>query len=283
MFAIGAIQMKSYVPDQLTLVTEVTLFMILLMGVCLICHGEVARLKPHARDLTQYYAMLSGGGAIGGLIVAVLCPILFNSYIELSLSMIVVTSFSFLLFFVCRGWRQADYDWSAAYRLRYCAALLAILPAIAYFAMSGKDTIASERNFFGVLRVNVNEEGLHLIHGSTIHGMQRTGDNAQAPTTYYGYESGVGLAIKALQNQNPSLRIGVVGLGCGVLTTYGRPEDRFDMIEINSAVVEIAQTHFTFMKHCPSTIRHHLGDGRLVLERMTDTKFDILVLGCFQQ
>ena len=147
--------------------------------------------------------------------------------------------------------------------------------------MFGKDTIASERNFFGVLRVNVNEEGLHLIHGSTIHGMQRTGDGAQEPTTYYGYESGVGLAIRALQNQNPSLRIGVVGLGCGVLTTYGRPEDQFDMIEINSAVVEIAQSHFTFMKHCPSTIRHHLGDGRLVLERMTDTKFDILVLDAF--
>ena len=101
------------------------------------------------------------------------------------------------------------------------------------------------------------------------------------PTTYYGYESGVGLEIAAKQIEKPALRIGIVGLGCGVLTTYGRPEDEFDIIEINPAVVEIAQEHFTFMKHCPSTIRHQLGDGRLVLERMTDAKFDILVLDAF--
>ena len=32
--------------------------------------------------------------------------------------------------------------------------------------------IASERNFFGVLQVLRDEQGVRLVHGNTIHGMQ---------------------------------------------------------------------------------------------------------------
>ncbi len=281
LIAIAAIQLKGYVPNQLTLITEAVAFMVLLMGVCLLCHGEVARLKPPTRHLTQYYAMLSGGGAIGGLIVAILCPLLLDSYAELTIGVNLVTTLTFLLYFACSGWKTTSYDWSEAYRLRYCAVAIAVVPIIYGLTTANEATIARERNFFGVLRVNVDEHGKHLIHGSTIHGMQRTGEHAMQPTTYYGHQSGVGLAIEELQRSKDSLRIGVVGLGCGVLTAYGRPSDQYDVIEINPAVLDIAQTHFTFMQNCPSTIRHHLGDGRLVLERMTGEKFDILVLDAF--
>ena len=87
--------------------------------------------------------------------------------------------------------------------------------------------------------------------------------------------------MKELQAERDSLRVGIVGLGCGVLTTYGRPADHYDLIEINPAVIDIADRYFTFMKDCPSQMTRHLGDGRLVLERMTDVKFDILVLDAF--
>ena len=69
--------------------------------------------------------------------------------------------------------------------------------------------------------------------------------------------------------------------GCGVLATYGRDSDHFDMIEINPAVIDIAQTHFTFLSDSRATIRTHLGDGRLVLERMDRARFDLLVLDAF--
>jgi spermidine synthase len=84
-----------------------------------------------------------------------------------------------------------------------------------------------------------------------------------------------------MRETQPSLRICVVGLGCGVLASYGRPSDQFDMIEINPAVVEIANDHFTFLRDSQSEIRTHLGDGRLVLERMRERKFEILVLDAF--
>jgi hypothetical protein len=156
-----------------------------------------------------------------------------------------------------------------------------VAPLIAMAVAPQDETIASERNFFGVLQVIRDSRGLRLIHGSTIHGMQLSGDRSNEPTTYYGRQSGVGLAIAALQSEKPNLRLGVVGLGCGVLATYGRQHDHFDMIEINPAVVDIANQHFTFLADSRADVTTHLGDGRLVLERMKDARFDLLVLDAF--
>ncbi|TWT98666.1 fused MFS/spermidine synthase [Stieleria varia] len=281
LIALVLIQAKGMLPGSVQLIAEASCYMVMLLGVCLLCHGEVARIKPAAGLLTQYYAMLSGGGAIGGLIVAVLCPTFLSSFVELPFSVALVSSLTFLLFFACKGWRETTYDWTAASRLKFGAAVLMIAPFLTVFLAEKDEIIASERNFFGVLRVLKDDAGMRLVHGSTIHGMQRNAPHQSEPTTYYGRKSGVGLTLAALQADKPSMRVGVVGLGCGVLASYGRPADRFDMIEINPAVVEIAQEHFSFMKDCPSTIENHLGDGRLVLERMRDARFDLLVLDAF--
>ncbi|NND97794.1 MAG: fused MFS/spermidine synthase [Pirellulaceae bacterium] len=279
--AIGMIQTKELLPGSVQLIAEASCYMLMLLGVCLLCHGEVARVKPRADLLTQYYALLSAGGAIGGLIVAVFCPMFLNSFAELPFTLSLVTALTFLLFFACQGWRDTQYDWSAARRLSFAAVILMVAPFVTLLITSNDNTITSERNFFGVLRVEQDEIGISLVHGSTIHGMQRLGENSGEPTTYYGRQSGVGQTIRAMQETDDNVKIGVVGLGCGVLATYGRPNDEFDMIEINPAVVDIANKHFTFMADCPSTIRNHLGDGRLVLERMSESKFDLLVLDAF--
>lgn len=279
--SVAAIEMKEMIPVDLKLISLVVSFMVFLLGICLMCHGEVARLKPPARLLTQYYTMLSAGGAIGGLIVAVICPMLFDSFIELPVSMILAKGLIFVLFVAVKGWQMPTYDWDRAYRMRYFAAALVAAPMIGVINGSGDETVASERNFFGMLRVLKDDDGLHLVHGSTIHGMQRTGEYAQQPTTYYSNVSGVGRATELLQQRQDSLEIGVVGLGCGVLTTYGRPTDHFDLVEINPAVVDIAKKHFTFMSESKADLTHHLGDGRLVLERMTNKQFDLLVLDAF--
>lgn len=281
LLAITAIQLKSFLPASVQLLAEASCYLIMLFGVCLLCHGEVARVKPQSSFLTQYYALLSAGGAVGGLIVAVICPLMLNNFAELPFTLSLVTALSFLLFFACKEWNKTDYDWASAKRLGFAAVLLMVAPFITVALAAKGKTLASERNFFGVLRVQQDEKGISLVHGSTLHGLQREGEHAQQPTTYYGHESGIGRTIKMLQAERPELRIGVVGLGCGVLASYGRKTDHYDMIEINPAVFEIADKHFTFMRSCPSTIENHLGDGRLVLERMTDTKFDLLVLDAF--
>ncbi len=53
---------------------------------CMLCHGELARLKPARKYLTEYFLMISAGGALGGVFVALMCPVLFVWYAELPLA-----------------------------------------------------------------------------------------------------------------------------------------------------------------------------------------------------
>jgi hypothetical protein len=275
------IQATSVLPSSLHLIAEILSYMIMLSGVCLLAHGEVARIKPPSQLLTQYYMLISAGGAIGGLMVAVVCPTVLNTYAELPAIVALVTALSLVVLFVRNGWTETESDWPAVKRLNFVAVALAVLPLASVLLTSREKTIASERNFFGVLRIKHDDIGTRLVHGNTIHGLQLYGERSSQPTTYYGPHSGIGRAISILQEQCQKLRIGVVGLGCGVLATYGRPDDRFDMIEINPAVFEIADEHFSFLRDSKAEIHNHLGDGRLVLERMVDVKFELLVLDAF--
>ncbi len=45
----------------------VPLFAMGLFTCCMVCHGELARLKPDPRYLTHFYVMIAAGGALGGL------------------------------------------------------------------------------------------------------------------------------------------------------------------------------------------------------------------------
>jgi hypothetical protein len=50
---------------------------------CMVCHGELYRLRPDPRHLTSFYLTISAGGALGGVFVAVVAPLLFQDYYEL--------------------------------------------------------------------------------------------------------------------------------------------------------------------------------------------------------
>ena len=54
---------------------------------CMICHGELYRLRPEPARLTMYYLTISAGGALGGLFVALLAPMLFHGYWEYHISL----------------------------------------------------------------------------------------------------------------------------------------------------------------------------------------------------
>jgi hypothetical protein len=55
----------------------------------LLCHLELARLRPSTRYLTTFYLFLSLGGALGGVFNALLAPIIFDDVIEYPLVLIV--------------------------------------------------------------------------------------------------------------------------------------------------------------------------------------------------
>jgi hypothetical protein len=60
-----------------------------LFGLFMICHGELTRRKPPARYLTSFYMMIAIGGAIGGALVSLAAPFIFQTYAEWILGLIV--------------------------------------------------------------------------------------------------------------------------------------------------------------------------------------------------
>src|SRR4029077_11071755 len=55
---------------------------------CMVCHGELSRRRPDPRYLTQFYLMVSVGGALGGFFVAFASPRLFRDYLELPVALV---------------------------------------------------------------------------------------------------------------------------------------------------------------------------------------------------
>jgi hypothetical protein len=55
----------------------------------MVCHGELARLRPHPRHLTDFYIWMSLGGVLGGVFNSLLAPQLFTGVIEYPLALAV--------------------------------------------------------------------------------------------------------------------------------------------------------------------------------------------------
>ncbi len=82
-------------PTRINLAVQIGTAAALLFTICMVCHGELVRMRPHKRDLTAFYLMVSIGGALGGIVGAVVAPLLFRGYWELRLatSMVLVLMF----------------------------------------------------------------------------------------------------------------------------------------------------------------------------------------------
>ncbi len=68
--------------NTLSLQEELALYLGAMFSVCMVCHGELARLKPSPRHLTAFYLLISAGGALGGLFVGAVAPLIFSSFLE---------------------------------------------------------------------------------------------------------------------------------------------------------------------------------------------------------
>ena len=62
---------------------------LMLFVVALACHGELARDRPGPERLTEFYLLISVGGVLGGLVNALIAPVIFRSLLEYPLAMIL--------------------------------------------------------------------------------------------------------------------------------------------------------------------------------------------------
>ena len=250
---------------------------------CMVCHGELARRKPHPRYLTSFYLMIAAGGALGGSFVALMSPAIFPGLFELPISIAVCAVLILAVIFRDRemfgeGWQSG---WLVAGMLS--AVLVAFLAVVIRKDLSGHRFM--DRNFYGGLKVTDEGSGSearrNLTHGTINHGYQfLSGERRAWPTTYYGRHSGVGMAVQAAQSNGP-VRIGVIGLGTGTLAAYGRKGDLVRFYEINPAVARIARSEFSFLSGTSAKTDIVLGDARLSLEREQPENYNVIVLDAF--
>lgn len=268
-------------PIAVSMAINLTAFFV----VCMVCHGELARLQPHPSHLTSYYLMLAVGGAIGGLFVGVIAPYWFNSNYEFSIGILLALAVGAIAVISNTTFARP--------KLR----LLSITMFVGLFLILGwirvndhfdetSDAEVTVRNFYGTLQVFNNVENGYrtMLHGLITHGRQYTSaDKIDRPTAYYSEASGVGQALrtKAKMAGGAPLRVGVIGLGVGTLVSYSRKNDYFRLYEIDPLVVEIAHKNFSYLSRSPAVTEVVLGDARLQLEREPVQQFDVLVVDAF--
>jgi hypothetical protein len=55
----------------------------------MVCHGELAQRRPDGRYLTEFYLSMSVGGVLGGLLNALVAPLLFTTILEYPLALVL--------------------------------------------------------------------------------------------------------------------------------------------------------------------------------------------------
>jgi len=294
----------------------------------LTCHTQLAADRPSTTHLPEFYLWMSFGGVLGGIVNALLAPMIFSSVTEYPLVMLLaclllpyaaertetrrkrwldfllpagallltltlglaankvasgklsglVVAFAIPMFAIYPLRRQP---------LRFALCLGAILLGANFVTVVGKKTLHTERNFFGVLRVNRDAgDSMHtLIYGSTIHGRQATSGDRRCEALSYFHRSGpLGEVFAAFQSSPVKKEVAIVGLGAGATAVYARPDERWTFYEINPAVVEIARNpqYFTYVVDCAQVpFNVVLGDARLKLRDAPNAGYGLIVLDAF--
>jgi spermidine synthase len=272
---IPGLPLMAWMIPSLNLKAAISLFLAGLFVACMFCHGELARLKPHPKYLTRFYLMLSLGGALGAVLVAIVAPQTLRGYFELNIALVLLA----LLLMA---------------RLPGITRLIGIVvaAATAWFAFDGareysRDMRVIERDFYGVVRTRDRTvDGVtyrSMYHGGIVHGGQLQGAEFKGQASdYFGPTSGYGRLFTTLNELAPGpRRVGIIGLGAGVIAAYGRAGDDMTFYEISPTVVEIEKREFTFLRDTPAKTRVILGDGRLSLEREKPNGYQVLGVDAF--
>jgi len=244
------------------------------------CHGELARRRPPAGRLTEFYLWIALGGALGGAFNALAAPLIFDSIIEyplaialacwlrpappavrvfswLDLALPAVLAAAFLLL-VGAGVHPLQHGklvivlyvealGVALYLmhrrpLRFGLAVAVTLLATPYLH-STDDVLARHRSFFGVHTV-LKDESRHfnvLLHGITVHGAQHLAAGLRhEPTTFYHRDGPLGQLLGALGTDGRFRNVALVGLGTGSAVCHREAGRKWTLYEIDPVVVAIA-------------------------------------------
>ena len=167
--------------------------------------------------------MVSAGGALGGFIVAVICPLVYNSFFELPIGLVVSFLVAMSVFLSDVSRRGLSFAKSVDKKKaptkaesKLPLAIMTIVSLCAVIAVFSAQVVSLDfdskiitRNFYGTLKVrewfedDPDHFGRAMYHGTILHGYQyMTPEKENTPTTYYSEHSGIGRAIVAKRRFN---------------------------------------------------------------------------------
>lgn len=88
MILIMANELNAEGPMALIVIVE----LLLLFAVGIVCHGRLSLDRPDAKHLTEFYLLMSVGGAMGGLFNGVVAPLLFNTNLEYPIALVLAVA-----------------------------------------------------------------------------------------------------------------------------------------------------------------------------------------------
>lgn len=214
----------------LPLAVLIPLHLAAFLVVAITCHGELACDRPPPAALTQYYLLMSLGGALGGALTALVAPLVFDRIVEYPLAMVLAcllrpagddsprpgwldVALPLALGGLTAGLVLAPWTHGLGEQARVAA--MFGLPAILCYTFSTRPVrfalglaalllaahldlgpygrpLLEERTFFGVLRVTVDPGGRfhQLVHGHTIHGRQHRSGSLRRVPLAYFHPTG---------------------------------------------------------------------------------------------
>ncbi|MGQ3888857.1 spermidine synthase [Legionella sp. CNM-1927-20] len=301
-------------PTNLSSLLLITIHLVGFFVIALLCHGELIRRRPNTSQLTSFYLCIALGGVLAGLFNGVLAPRIFNGPYEYPL----VFALSFLCFPIpMRGFNKVPiiivalligsyllsnipwlswlrkyciaeifslfiiFTWTRS-RLNLCLSILILFIFIFSPWFKRLPILTQQRNFYGIKQVVKIPNGHALISQSTVHGFQlfNTPTAMLGATSYYGPPASI---IHLLQQQYPSLRAMIIGLGTGTMVCQFRASDSVEVVDIDEQVINIANNphFFTYLQNCSAKPVLTQGDGRLVLRQRAKASLDLLVIDAF--
>ena len=292
--------------DNLGILEQIGIYTLLLFAACMVCHGELYRLRPHPAHLASFYLMVSIGGAVGGAVINFIAPYVFKGFWELPLGLALCWLVFLVVTLLSRSPSLNRWVFIANEAILLSAIVIASVRSYQQIRADLINDLYIQRNFYGVLRVRQTDfyavlpihledqliNSYHrfaLIHGVTVHGYQFHDETLRnLPTSYYGKTSGGGLAILNHPNRDKGMRVGVLGLGVGTLAVYGQSGDVYRFYEINPAVIRLAggeNGYFTYLSDSKAKVEIVPGDARLSLEQELaggqPQNYDVLLLDVF--
>ena len=245
-----------------------------------ILNNKLFSSKPNVKYLSSFYIYLVLGGALGTIIGSLIPPMVFNGYYEVPILLASVIIICFRLYFYSVKVNQLNQLF-----LRISLNLITIM-LVAFLGLSlyrlgwpSQNDIFSDRNFYGSIRVIKENDVKYMLNGPIVHGIQVVGDNE--PKAYYSKNTPVYQLISAMENEDSTLDIAVLGLGSGTLGYFCRDGNYMAFYEINPSSAESAVRDFDFLNNCQN-YDIYMGDARVLLENQAKRKtFDVIVVDAF--